>query len=215
ASSREFTNYNKCHAVTYMFYRINKKQKIKFELESIERRVYDSNAPIGGVLQPATLKLPIALVPQDIPATAILRKTTNAAGVNATSNFNATAFSITNSTPYRAGFSIDQNFSTPLDDGIRAEALKEVDQQLIAKRLLNNEGKVASETKLTIDFEMEFSLPTPGIIVKGCLDDCDVCEPLLKEKMQLENDLLRKQIELLEKSQEYRCCPATSVTSNN
>ena len=37
ASSREFSNYNKCHAVTYMFYRLNKKQKIKFELVSIER----------------------------------------------------------------------------------------------------------------------------------------------------------------------------------
>ena len=62
---------------------------------------------------------------------------------------------------------------------------------------------------------MEFSLPTPGIIVKGCLDDCDVCEPLLKEKLQLENDLLRKQIELLEKSQEYRCCPPAPVITNN
>ena len=83
----------------------------------------------------------------------------------------------------------------------------EVDAQLIAKNLIDKEGKVSKETKQTIEFEMEFSLPTPGIIVKGCLDDCDVCEPALKERMQLENDLLRKQIELLEKSQEYRCCP--------
>ncbi|MEO6355760.1 MAG: hypothetical protein ABIU77_25815, partial [Ferruginibacter sp.] len=60
AASREFSNYNKCHAVTYMFYRINKKQKINFELVAIERRVADSNAPIGGILQPAAAKLPIA-----------------------------------------------------------------------------------------------------------------------------------------------------------
>src|SRR4030095_17103434 len=56
ASSREFSNPNKCHAVTFMFYRINKKQKIKFELVAIERRVLDDNAPIGGVLQPGTSK---------------------------------------------------------------------------------------------------------------------------------------------------------------
>lgn len=56
ASSREFSNYNKCHAVTYMFYRLNKKQKVKFELVSIERRVLDDNAPVGGVLQPGKRK---------------------------------------------------------------------------------------------------------------------------------------------------------------
>jgi len=32
--------------------------------------------------------------------------------------------------------------------------------------------------------------------------------------MQLENDLLRKQIELLEKSQEYRCCPPAPVIND-
>jgi hypothetical protein len=88
ASSREFTNYNKCHAVTYMFYRLNKKQKIKFELVSIERRVLDDNAPIGGVLQPGIKRAPIALVPQDIPATATLKRTAIATtAIGATANF--------------------------------------------------------------------------------------------------------------------------------
>lgn len=61
---------------------------------------------------------------------------------------------------------------------------------------------------------MEFSLPTGGVIVKGCLDECDVCEPIVKERLQLENDLLRKQIELLEKTQEYRCCPPAPVIND-
>lgn len=215
ASSREFTNYNKCHAVTYIFYRINKKQKISFELVSIERRVLDDNAPVGGVLQPASAKLPIALVPQDIPATAVLKRTNAAAGTTAFANVDTASLLNASQNLNRASFSTDQNFGTPLDDATRESALKEADQQLIAKNLLGQDGKVAPETKLTIDFEMEFSLPTPGIIVKGCLDDCDVCEPLLKERMQLENDLLRKQIELLEKSQEYRCCPTPSDTDIN
>jgi len=207
ASSREFTNYNKCHAVTYMFYRINKKQKISFELVSIERRVADSNAPISGILQSAAAKLPIALVPQDIPATSLLRRTTGASGTTAFANIDPASLLNVNQNPNRDAFATDQNFGTPLDEATRIAALKEVDQQLIAKNLLGKDGKVSEETKLSINFDMEFSLPTPGIIVKGCLDDCDVCEPLVKERMQLENDLLRKQIELLEKSQEYRCCP--------
>jgi uncharacterized protein YuzB (UPF0349 family) len=59
------------------------------------------------------------------------------------------------------------------------------------------------------------SIPTPGVLVKGCLDDCDACEPQLEKlyeleitRKDLENQLLAKQIALLEKSQEYRCCPA-------
>ena len=214
ASSREFTNYNKCHAVTYMFYRINKKQKIKFELVAIERRVVDDSAPIGGVLQPGANKLPIALVPQDIPATAVIKKTTVATGAFAATNIDTSSLLTANPILTRVAFNTDQNFATPLDNETRAKALKEVDEQLVAKNLITKEGKVAAETKQVIEFEMEFSLPTPGIIVKGCLDDCDVCEPALKERMQLENDLLRKQIELLEKSQEYRCCPPATVIND-
>jgi hypothetical protein len=65
-----------------------------------------------------------------------------------------------------------------------------------------------------INYERETSLPTAGVIVKSCLDDCDICEPevhkrttLELERMELENKLLARQIELLDKSQEYRCCP--------
>ena len=221
ASSREFTNHNQCHAVTYMFYRINKKQKIKFELVAIERRVLDDNAPIGGVLQPAGTKIPIALVPQDVPATAVLKRATVAGGTagfsSLASNVNADTFSLLTANPplVKPAFLFEQNFASPLDGDTRNKALKEVDEQLAAKNLIGKDGKVATETKQQIDFEAEFSLPTAGIIVKGCLDDCDICEPLLKEKLQLENDLLRKQIELLDKSQEYRCCPPATVIAGD
>jgi hypothetical protein len=202
ASSREFSNYNKCHAVTYMFYRLNKKQQIKFELVAIERRVLDDNAPIGGVLAVPTKSLPIALVPQDIPATATIKRNATVANIEtnaslaATSNFIRSNLSIANA-----------DFKAPIDHEIREKALNQVNQQLIEKNLIGKDGKVTKEIKQTIEFESEFSLPTPGVIVKGCLDECDVCEPVLHERMQLENDLLRKQIELLAKSQEYRCCP--------
>jgi uncharacterized protein YuzB (UPF0349 family) len=67
-------------------------------------------------------------------------------------------------------------------------------------------------------FEKTSSLPTPGILVKGCLDECSICEASLEQeielelqKKELENKLLQRQIDLLDKSQEYRCCPAGSA----
>ena len=88
----------------------------------------------------------------------------------------------------------------------QGQKLKEVDEQLAAKSLVDKKRGCSKKQNKWSTLKWNSVCP-PGIIVKGCLDDCDVCEPLLKEKLQLENDLLRKQIELLEKSQEYRCCP--------
>jgi hypothetical protein len=39
SSSREFSNPNKCHAVTFLFYQINKMQTVTYRLKAIERRV--------------------------------------------------------------------------------------------------------------------------------------------------------------------------------
>ncbi|MGB4846077.1 MAG: hypothetical protein WBP16_16540, partial [Ferruginibacter sp.] len=212
ASSREFSNLNKCHAVTYMFYRLNKKQRIKFELVAIERRVLDENAPVGGIILPTPVALPVAIVPQDMPATAFLKKQTiNAAGLSSVAAFDATPVTALASANVRKLSVNQQDFGSPLEGELRIKALKQVDEELATSKLIDKEGKPTKETKQRIEFEREFSLPTAGIIVKGCLDECDVCEPVLKERMQLENDLLRKQIELLEKSQEYRCCPPAPV----
>jgi hypothetical protein len=81
--------------------------------------------------------------------------------------------------------------------------------------LLDKVGGVASaKAKAEIGYERKTSMPTAGVIVKTCVDGCSACEPELEKKIELElqrlelqNKLLAKQIELLEKSQEYRCCP--------
>jgi hypothetical protein len=96
---------------------------------------------------------------------------------------------------------------------MRDSALAEVDQQLVEVGLLDAVGgKVSSTAQELYGFERTSSLPTAGVIVKGCLDDCDIREPPLIQdihldlvRKQLENKLLERQIELLDKSQEYRC----------
>ena len=70
------------------------------------------------------------------------------------------------------------------------------------------------EVRKELSWEIHSSLPTLGLLVPGCIDDCDVCEPELQREIELElehkslrNQLLKRQIELLDKAQEYRCCP--------
>jgi hypothetical protein len=57
-------------------------------------------------------------------------------------------------------------------------------------------------------------LPTAGVLVRGCLDECDICEPARKkeieldlERQRLENERLKREIELMDKDQQHRCCP--------
>ena len=72
----------------------------------------------------------------------------------------------------------------------------------------------------SLEFERTSSLPTPGMVVRSCLDDCDVCEPTLDESIKLDLEhqrlnlaLLQKQIDLLDKHQDYRCCPVSETDS--
>ena len=46
SSSREFSNPNKCHSVTFLFYQINKIQTVIYRLEAIERRVILERDPV-------------------------------------------------------------------------------------------------------------------------------------------------------------------------
>jgi hypothetical protein len=156
SSSREFKNENNCFAVSYIFYRLNKKQTLKFELVSLDLTISLSDG----------------------------QKTSNM-------------------------------FQTSFDPKMREEILLEVRKGLNGMGILEKGGEISKELKKKFDFDIEFSLPTPGIIVRGCLDECSTLEEERKRYHKLQNDLLEKQIELLEKSQEYRCCPvAPSITND-
>jgi hypothetical protein len=94
--------------------------------------------------------------------------------------------------------------------------MKQVDHDLVKAGMLDRVGgEVAPDLQKTLSWQKTMAIPTPGLLVKGCLDDCCICEPELKkqisldlERHELENQLLKKQIDLLEQSQQYRCCPA-------
>ncbi len=218
ASSREFTNQNQCHALSFYFYRINKCETVKFELISIDRRVIDPVAPTPVLANPVRSVGGIASLPQEVPATNTARLEVEARGLQSVAQYAQAG---------RARFAVAfegvafQIGGSPLPPDVRDAAIAEVDSALVDAGLLDKKSGLPSEAiKTEIEFERTASLPTAGVIVKGCLDDCEVCEPELHRKihldldrLELENKLLKRQIELLDQSQEYRCCPAPEEES--
>jgi hypothetical protein len=97
-----------------------------------------------------------------------------------------------------------------------AAALEAVDKDLVEAGIIDKVGgDVAPAFQAELGWERTTCLPTQAVVVKGCLDACDTCEEARKREKELdlkrkdlENRLLARQIELLEKSQEYRCCPS-------
>lgn len=222
SSSREFANPNKCHAITFYFYQINKKQRIRFTIEEIERRVIDPAADTR-VTNNAFLPVgDVAAIPNGVLATAkdrieveanARRAAAAVAQESASANLSArfAGFSSADVLRGNVGFPAVE----PLSPAVRQRALQVVDEKLVANGLLDRiGGRISEEAQRSFSFEVEASLPTAGVLVRGCLDDCDICEPEVKrdieldlERKKLENELLKRKIDLLDKAQEYRCCP--------
>lgn len=222
SSSREFANPNRCHAVTFYFYQINKTQTVRFKIVAIRRRVIDPAADTRVTNNRFVSDGGVSAIPNALLATDANRLKTEEIGRASVAARERAAVAVGGglASSLEGGvalsrLSLAEAATVPIPDAARAKALAEVDQDLTKQGLLNRRGEVAEELVAQLSFERTSSLPTPGLLVKGCLDDCDICEPALDkaieldlERKRLENELLKKRIELLEKSQEYRCCPA-------
>ena len=213
SSSRTFSNPNRCHALTFLFYRINKCQTVKFELVGIDRRVDDPLAPTGVDLLPPKPVTGVSVLSSRVLATSSNRLEVATRAVQSVAVEQGDAIRTTGFLAARSLGNIAAPAAIPVN--VREEALKRVDEDLVNEGLLDENGQVSKTAQQELGWEKTMSIPTPGVLVKGCLDDCDTCEPQLEklyeleiERKDLENQLLAKQIALLEKSQQYRCCPA-------
>jgi hypothetical protein len=207
--SREFSNPNKCHAATFLFYQINKTQTVTYRLEAIERRV---------ILDPANDFTKVALNPI-APSDGTGRTSLNLLATDPKSRFNTLSTAVGSVALAQGPGGVNFPSRDPIEVNLRTLALKQVDKELTDAGLLGPDGKVSPSAQETFGFKpQKSSLPTPGILVKGCLDACSICEPNLEQdieldlkRKELENKLLERQIELLDKSQEYRCCPGETI----
>lgn len=216
SSSREFSNPNQCHAITFFFYRLNKKQIVKITLEAIERRVDDPAAPTRVSQNPPLSRGQVSVIPTSVLATQKDRVASEQVARDSVGANERYAFG--DSSAAGATGLIANRFvlaQEPLSAQARKAALEQVDKDLAGQGLITAAGgAVSPQAQKSFAVTIESCLPTPGIIVKGCLDECDVCEPEVQRKIELElveqdlkNQLLKRQIELLDKAQEYRCCP--------
>ena len=229
ASTRTISNRNRCHAVTYFAYQINKTQIVRFKIVAITRRVIDPAGDSKVALQPPRFAGAVSVIPQAVLATDTKRvavesvarasSVADRAGiVSGGGDAVQTLQAPLQGQLFAARAAGTQRLSSaqPIPAAARQRALEAVDKDLVAAGLLDKVGgSVNPKLVAELSFERRSCLPTPAILVKGCLDECNVCEDARQEEIKLElqrkaleNKLLEKQIALLEKSQEYRCCPA-------
>ena len=227
ASTRTIENKNRCHAVTYFAYQLAKKQTVRFRITAVLRRVIDPAGDTTVDVRPLRPNPNVAVIPNGVLATAkdrldvetIARTSAVSKQANLISNISGSSIVAGGlvGAPLRTSFvAVSAKPATP---EARAAALRAVDESLVQAGVLDKVGgDISKRVQVELAFEVTTCLPTQAIIVKGCIDDCNVCEPSLQkaidielEHKQLENKLLARQIELLEQSQEYRCCPAGEV----
>ncbi|MGE0594582.1 MAG: hypothetical protein AB7G23_09115 [Vicinamibacterales bacterium] len=217
SSSREFRNPNQCHAVSYLFYKINKTQRVRFRLVAIERTVADPAAPVVPDRRVTPNVTGQVLVrPQAVLATSKDRVEVERIARQAAVERERAAAEVTVGVAGVAGQVRTQTIvREPVKIDVRQAELKAVDQELAAAGLLDAAtGKPTEKIIAELSWEREEQLPTPGVLVRGCLDECSTCEPALErrialdlERQALENELLKRRIDLLDQAQEYRCCP--------
>jgi hypothetical protein len=221
ASSRTFSNPNKCHAVTYLFYRLNKTQTLRFKVIAIERRVVDWAAPSQVAPNPAVAGRQVTVMPDAVLAGSARRLDVEnmdlqSARLRTQAEPSLQMMSVAAGRQPTTTFTVGER--VPLSGKVREAALELADQKLVEAKLLDKiGGSISEEVSKEFFLEVHSSIPTPGVIVKACLDECTACEPALHREIALdlqrkvlENKLLARQIELLDKAQEYRCCPKGS-----
>lgn len=221
SSSRTFENPNRCRAITYIFRKLNKIQHVRFLLVAIERRVNDNRTPTGAFQRVADeLPKKVTVRPETISAVRKSRLEVERMDRTSAGEQQKTRKAMASPMVLAATlFAAEPTYSAEL----RRNAIDAVDRDLASTGILDL--KTGSPTKSIIEilsWNRTEILPTPGIIVKGCLDECETCEPTLQEKIQLElqnqrlqNEMLKKQIELLEKSREYRCCESEKIPESD
>lgn len=226
SASRTFSNPNRCRAVTYFMYQINKIQRMRFEIVAVQRRVIDPAVETKVTVRPAVQDGHVMVRPELIRATSDRRlqveeNARESVRLKLQNGATAVLGSLQNLKLARIQLAGGQSQATLTED-MRKQAVAQVDEELRAAGVLGKGEADPGRIFASLVLDTETELPTPGLLVRGCLDECHVCEPQLTrqielelEHQELENQKLQREVELLDQAQEYRCCPANYEEDEN
>jgi hypothetical protein len=204
-STRRFKNINECHTVTHYFYQIAKRQRVKITFLDRTCRPLNRFANTAVKMKPIELSIasnlkvdPAASVATDAVRSAVMLAAQPFASGAQFVSFNQTA-TVDQQVLQRAA---TVPFATFVEDEkIRASALSRVGEML------------AAQPESKFEFERVDIIPTEALYVESELGPCDLCEPFVMakeqlelERLQLENKKLAREIEILEQYKDYRCC---------
>ena len=196
-STRRFKNINECHTVTHYFYQIAKRQRVKIEL--IERSCRAVNEFASSAVTMKPIEVSIAANQQVVSNAQQAEPGVKVAAVEAAPAF-ASIASVTR----------DQLLLQNVNR-VSFAAFQEAEKA--RKAAVSKADKIMGALPEVKTFEQISIIPTEALYVQSELGDCLLCEPyvvskheLELERLKLENRKLRREIELLDKAQEYRCC---------
>ncbi len=172
-----------------------KRQTIRFRIKAILRRVIDPVGNFAVDARPARPLTGIAIIPVAILAAKADRIELETAGRTGAAARNANIVGTISGTSLAGSFggaggavsqprfTLDAVRVPPLSRDERVAAVKAVDAELVEAGVLDKNGNVAESLRAEFDYERTTCLPTQAIVVKGCLDDCNVCEKVLRRSI--------------------------------
>jgi hypothetical protein len=213
SASRIVRNENYCHAVNYFVWQIMKCQRIRWRLVAIQTQVDDPATPTG-VNVARRLKTQVSVTPQTVLANSPQRlEVERMARQSAVERVSGSARFVAVNQPLLAARAPALS-TISIDDETRRAALAAVQADLEGAGMVDKAGAPTQAIIAQLSWERQELLPTGGLMVKGCLDECNVCDDMRirdvetqLENKRLQNELLKRQIELLDKHSDYRCCP--------
>jgi len=196
-STRRFKNINECHTMTHYFYQVAKRQRVKIELVEHSCRAVNEFASSAVSMKP--IEVSIAANQQVVSNPEQAEPGIKAAAVEVQPAF--------------ASISAVTRDQLLLQNVNRVSFAAFQEAEKARKAALAKAEKIMAALPDVKTFEQISIIPTEALYVQSELGDCLLCEPyvvakheLELERLKLKNRKLRREIELLDKAQEYRCC---------
>lgn len=202
AATHFYRNENRCHAVNHRFHQLVEEHTITLTVDEVVLRVVDSAASTGAV--PVVRRPLTGLSPKPEAVSVLSPKLVE---VEAAARQAAVARTARIQVP--TGVTADA--APTLTQEERDAAVKAVMADLVKAGLVTADGKVTARAQRLYGWSHTICLPLDGVHVMSCISDCDVCEPELKkkielelERMALENASIARENELMDRDLEHQ-----------